>query len=132
ARRGGPAVPELSALGHPRLHLSRISSTNDRARELALGGAPHGTLVTASEQTAGRGRQGRRWSAPAGSALLMSLVVRSPPRLLPLMAAVAVCDAAGSDATIKWPNDVVVVHPQGAGEGGGALAKLAGILIEGR
>jgi BirA family transcriptional regulator, biotin operon repressor / biotin---[acetyl-CoA-carboxylase] ligase len=139
-------VPELSALGHPRLHLSRTSSTNDRARELALGGAPHGTLVTASEQTAGRGRQGRRWSAPAGSALLMSLVVRSPPPLLPLIAAVAVCDVAGEDAAIKWPNDIVVSAPasspvasrEGGAPGQGtpgatrALAKLAGILVEGR
>ncbi|HTA04728.1 MAG TPA: hypothetical protein VK774_00055, partial [Solirubrobacteraceae bacterium] len=81
-----------AALGRPRLHLRRTDSTNDRARELALAGAPHGTLVTAAEQTAGRGRQGRRWSAPAHSALLMSLLLREPPQLLPLIAAVAVCD----------------------------------------
>jgi BirA family biotin operon repressor/biotin-[acetyl-CoA-carboxylase] ligase len=74
--------------------MRRTGSTNDRARELALGGAPHGTLVTAGEQTAGRGRQGRRWSAPPQSALLISLVLRSPPRLLPLIAALAVCDVA--------------------------------------
>ena len=48
------------------LHLRRTDSTNERARALAIAGAPHGTLVTAAEQTAGRGRQGRRWSAPAG------------------------------------------------------------------
>jgi BirA family biotin operon repressor/biotin-[acetyl-CoA-carboxylase] ligase len=112
-------------LGHPRLHLRVTDSTNDRARELALAGAPHGTLVTAAEQTAGRGRHGRRWSAPAGSALLMSLLLRSPPALLPLAAAVAVCEVAGEHAQIKWPNDVVVARD-------GALAKLAGILIEGR
>ncbi|HUB76084.1 MAG TPA: hypothetical protein VL977_03460, partial [Solirubrobacteraceae bacterium] len=64
-------------LGRPRLHLRVTDSTNDRARALAIAGAPHGTLVTASEQTAGRGRQGRSWSAPAGSSLLMSLVLRA-------------------------------------------------------
>jgi len=84
----GPGPAEL--IGSPRLHLRRTDSTNDRARALASTGAPHGTLVTASEQTAGRGRQGRRWSAPAGSALLMSLLLRSPPPLLPLIAALAV------------------------------------------
>ena len=116
-------------LGRPRLHLRSTGSTNDRARELALAGAPHGTLVTAAEQTAGRGRHGRRWSAPPGSALLLSLLLRfapgAPPALLPLAAGVAVCDVAGADARVKWPNDVVVAR-------GRALAKLAGILIEGR
>jgi BirA family biotin operon repressor/biotin-[acetyl-CoA-carboxylase] ligase len=113
------------SLGLPRLHLRVTGSTNERARELASAGAPHGTLVTAAEQTAGRGRQGRRWSAPAGEAILMSLVLRPPPRLLPLAAALAVCDVAGDEAAIKWPNDVVVPHGTG-------LAKLAGILAEGR
>jgi BirA family biotin operon repressor/biotin-[acetyl-CoA-carboxylase] ligase len=112
-------------LGHPRLHLRRTDSTNERARALALAGAPHGTLVTASEQTAGRGRQGRRWSAPAGSALLMSLLLRDASALLPLAAAVAVCEVAGAGARIKWPNDIVVPR-------GDALTKLAGILVEGR
>jgi BirA family biotin operon repressor/biotin-[acetyl-CoA-carboxylase] ligase len=116
----------VTALGRPRLHLAVTGSTNDRARELAAAGAPHGTLVTAAEQTAGRGRQGRRWSAPPGQALLMSLVVRDPPPLLPLMAGVAVCAVAGERALVKWPNDVVVE------DGGGSLAKLAGILAEGR
>lgn len=58
------APPTSASLGHPRLHLRRTGSTNERARELAIAGAPHGTLVTADEQTSGRGRQGRRWSAP--------------------------------------------------------------------
>jgi BirA family biotin operon repressor/biotin-[acetyl-CoA-carboxylase] ligase len=122
------AASAASALGHPRVHLRRTDSTNERARALARAGAPHGTLVTASEQSAGRGRQGRRWSAPAGSSLLMSLLLRSPPPLLPLIAAVAVCDVAGADAQIKWPNDVVVE----TASAGPALAKLAGILVEGR
>jgi BirA family biotin operon repressor/biotin-[acetyl-CoA-carboxylase] ligase len=118
---GDPAIP----LGSPRLHLRRTDSTNERARALAAAGAPHGTLVTAAEQTAGRGRQGRRWSAPAGSALLMSLLLREPPALLPLIGAVAVCEAVGEEVRIKWPNDIVLAR-------GESFAKLAGILIEGR
>jgi BirA family transcriptional regulator, biotin operon repressor / biotin---[acetyl-CoA-carboxylase] ligase len=111
----------VTALGRPRLHLRVTTSTNDRARELAQAGAPHGTLVTATEQTAGRGRQGRTWSAPAGRALLMSIVLRETPALLPLAAALAVADVAGSDARVKWPNDVLV-------DG----RKVAGILAEAR
>ena len=108
-------------LGSPRLHLRETTSTNDRARELAQAGAPHGTLVSAAEQTAGRGRQGRTWAAPPGRALLLSLVLREPPTLLPLAAALAVAEVAGADAQIKWPNDVLL-------EG----HKVAGILAEGR
>ena len=108
-------------LGLPRLHLRVIDSTNERARALAAAGAPHGTLVTAAEQSAGRGRQGRRWSAPAGKALLMSLVLRRPGRLLPLAAAVAVAEVAGPQSRIKWPNDVLLDD-----------RKVAGILVEGR
>lgn len=130
------SAPEVGArLGHPRIHLHRTDSTNERARALAIGGAPHGTLITAAEQSAGRGRQGRAWSAPPGSSLLMSLLLRPPPDLLPLIAAVATCDAlsaytgtgtgTGTEAMIKWPNDIVLDSPHG-------LAKLAGILVEGR
>ena len=108
-------------LGHPRYHLRATDSTNERARALAAAGAPHGTLVTAAEQSAGRGRQGRTWSAPAGHALLMSVIVRDPPRLLPLVAAVAVAETADREARIKWPNDVQI-------DG----RKVAGILVEGR
>jgi len=108
-------------LGLPRLHLRATDSTNLRARALAAAGAPHGTLVTAASQSAGRGRQGRTWTAPPGRALLMSLVVREPPALVPLAAAVAVADAVGAAAQIKWPNDVLV-------DG----RKVAGILVEGR
>jgi BirA family biotin operon repressor/biotin-[acetyl-CoA-carboxylase] ligase len=111
----------VSALGRPRLHLRVIGSTNQRARELAAAGAPHGALVTASEQTAGRGRQGRTWTAPGGRALLCSLIVREPPRLLSLAAGVAVAEVAGPEARLKWPNDVLV-----------AGRKVAGILAEGR
>jgi BirA family transcriptional regulator, biotin operon repressor / biotin---[acetyl-CoA-carboxylase] ligase len=126
ATAGG--VPAGSPLGRPRVHERRVDSTNQRARDLAQSGAPHGTLVTASEQTSGRGRQGRAWVAPAGEALLMSLLVRGLDErsaVLPLTAAVAVCDAldalGASGCALKWPNDVWL-------EG----RKAAGILIEGR
>ena len=118
----------MSRLGLPRVHHRVLDSTNERAKELARAGAPHGTVVTADEQTAGRGRQGREWVAPPGAALLMSLVVRGVEgahALLPLTAAVAVCEAAeesaGVPCAIKWPNDVWVNR-----------RKLAGILIEAR
>jgi BirA family biotin operon repressor/biotin-[acetyl-CoA-carboxylase] ligase len=134
--RGRPPRDRRSpaALGRPRLHLRLTDSTNDRARELAIAGATHGTLVTASAQTAGRGRQGRRWTAPAHSSLLMSLLLRSPPPLLPLIAAVAICDVAGDAAMIKWPNDIVLARAQQSSPPGQAptFAKLAGILTEGR
>lgn len=109
------------SLGTPHLHLVATTSTNDRARELASAGAPHGTLVTAGEQSAGRGRQGRRWSAPPGRSLLMTLVLREPHPFLPLVAAVAVADVCGPAARVKWPNDVLL-------DG----RKVAGILAEGR
>jgi len=120
--RDRPAPP-TAGLGHPRIHLRRVDSTNERARKLAISGVPHGTLVSASEQTAGRGRQGRSWMAPPGGALLCSLVLRDPPALLSLRAGVAACEAIGESARLKWPNDIVVEHD---------LGKLAGILIEGR
>jgi BirA family transcriptional regulator, biotin operon repressor / biotin---[acetyl-CoA-carboxylase] ligase len=134
-------------LGRPRLHFRRVDSTNERARALAIAGAPHGTFVSAAEQTAGRGRQGRGWAAPAGSALLCSLIVRDPPPLLSLIAGVAVCDVVGEDALLKWPNDVVLperaiardtedapeMGPRRGAEGQAPkLRKLAGILVEGR
>ncbi len=115
--------------GAPHRHYRVTDSTNSRARELAGAGAPGGTVVTAAEQTAGRGRQGRSWTAPAGGALLYSAIVRPLEKrhaLLPLAAAVAVCAAAesleeGIECRIKWPNDIWV-----------AERKLAGILIEAR
>jgi BirA family biotin operon repressor/biotin-[acetyl-CoA-carboxylase] ligase len=112
-------------IGLPRVHFRLTDSTNERAKALAETGAPHGTLVTADEQTAGRGRQGRTWSAPPGTSLLLSLLLRGLEErhaLLPLTAAVAVCDALPDlDCKIKWPNDVWL---------GGR--KLCGILLEGR
>jgi BirA family biotin operon repressor/biotin-[acetyl-CoA-carboxylase] ligase len=108
-------------IGHPRVHLRLTDSTNERARALAAAGAPHGTIVTADEQSAGRGRQGRAWSAPPKTAVLMSVVLRDPSETLPLAAAVAVCEALPVEARIKWPNDVWI-------DG----RKVAGILVEAR
>jgi len=108
-------------IGSPRVHHRLTDSTNERAKQLAAGGAPHGTLVTADEQTAGRGRQGRVWTAPPRSAVLMSVVLRELDERLPLTAAVALCEALPVEAAVKWPNDVWI-------EG----RKVAGILVEGR
>ena len=108
-------------IGSPRVHHRVTDSTNERAKELAAVGAPHGTLVTADEQMAGRGRQGREWTAPPRSAVLMSVVLRELDERLPLTAAVALCEALPVEAAIKWPNDVWI-------EG----RKVAGILVEGR
>ena len=114
--------------GRPRHHLRLTDSTNDRARELAAFGAPDGTMVTANEQTAGRGRQGRSWSAPPGKALLCSAILRPLSRdqgLLPLAVPLAVCETAealgAEGCQVKWPNDVWL-----------GARKLAGILIEAR
>jgi len=113
--------------GAPHRHFRRTDSTNIRARELAEGGAPGGTVVTAGEQTAGRGRQGRVWTAPEGKALLYSAILRPLDErhlLLPLSVPLAVCAAAERlrpdiECALKWPNDVWL-------EG----RKLAGVLIE--
>jgi BirA family transcriptional regulator, biotin operon repressor / biotin---[acetyl-CoA-carboxylase] ligase len=108
----------VSGLGAPRLHLARTDSTNERAKALARE-APHGLVVTATEQTAGHGRQGRSWTTPPGEALLMSVVLHEWTGLLPLAAAVAVAHTADAGAQIKWPNDILI-------EG----RKVAGILVE--
>jgi BirA family biotin operon repressor/biotin-[acetyl-CoA-carboxylase] ligase len=124
-----PLTPRAgSALGGPFVHLDVVGSTNDHARARALAGAPHGTVVAAERQTAGRGRQGRAWSAPPGRSLTLSALARlAPPALepLPLAVAIAVCEACEAAAPvacrIKWPNDVWI-------EG----RKVAGVLIEAR
>jgi BirA family biotin operon repressor/biotin-[acetyl-CoA-carboxylase] ligase len=115
--------------GSPRRHFACVGSTNTVARELAAAGAPHGTIVTAAQQTAGRGRQGRTWTAPPDSALLYSAVLRpieARHSVLPLTVALAVCETAeqlrpGVECKVKWPNDVHLER-----------RKLAGILIEAR
>lgn len=103
------------------MHLRRIDSTNALARDLAARGAPHGTLVTASEQFAGRGRQGRGWTVRPGASLVCSWVIREPTPLLSLAAGAAVAEICGAGARIKWPNDVLI-----------DARKVAGILVEGR
>jgi BirA family biotin operon repressor/biotin-[acetyl-CoA-carboxylase] ligase len=104
-----------------------LPSTSDVAKELAEDGAAHGEVVVADRQTAGRGRRGRSWVSPPGKNLYLSVVLR--PELAPhrapeltLLASVALCEAvraAGAEAVIKWPNDLLV---------GGR--KVAGILTE--
>lgn len=114
-------------LGREHVHLDACASTNDEAARLAAGGAPHGTLVTADAQHAGRGRQGRVWHSPPGENLYLSCVLR--PGIEPMHAAavtlaagIGVWDAVratGVRPSLKWPNDVRV-------EG----RKIAGILTE--
>lgn len=128
-----------AAWGAARLAVfERIGSTNDYARDWAEAGAPDGTVVLAEEQTEGRGRRGRRWHAPAHTALLISVVLRpgSPPAGGPapgaaplrvgLAAARALERIAGVPVRLEWPNDLVV----GAGAAG-AAGKIAGVLCEG-
>jgi BirA family biotin operon repressor/biotin-[acetyl-CoA-carboxylase] ligase len=96
--------------------LNAVASTQGEAARLAAAGASEGTVVTATHQSAGRGRRGREWLDAPGESLLMSIVLRPPilPSLAPqlsLVAAVAVVDALGRTgvtATIRWPNDVMV------------------------
>jgi BirA family biotin operon repressor/biotin-[acetyl-CoA-carboxylase] ligase len=102
------------------------SSTNDDVKALAREGAPHGTAVVADAQSAGRGRLGRTWVSPPGTALYLSVLVRPiglPIARVPLLAlatAVGVGEACGAPYRIKWPNDVL--DPLGR--------KVAGILCE--
>lgn len=106
--------------------LDQTTSTQDRAKEEAEGGAAEGTAVLADEQSQGRGRFQRTWVSPKGGAILLSLVLRPPPEVaasLPIVTSLAVAKAVrkatGLDARIKWPNDIQI---------GGK--KLAGILLD--
>jgi BirA family biotin operon repressor/biotin-[acetyl-CoA-carboxylase] ligase len=105
-----------------------LGSTMDEAKRLAEDGAPEGTLVIAEAQTAGRGRNGRAWLTPPGSALAFSLVLRPSLKAgdaarLTMLAGVAVGEAieqtANVAAALKWPNDVLINGQ-----------KTAGVLIE--
>jgi BirA family biotin operon repressor/biotin-[acetyl-CoA-carboxylase] ligase len=105
-----------------------VDSTNRQARLWAQAGAPHGAVLVAQMQTAGRGRRGRQWLSPPGAGLWLSIVLRPgwPPERLPLLTfAVALAGldaiemAAGLRGTAKWPNDLLV-----------AGRKVAGILLE--
>ena len=105
-------------------------STNDIALARAEAGAPHGTVVLADAQTAGRGRRGRAWHSPPEAGVYLSAVLRAEAwsgalSVVTLAAGVAVARAiraaSGLDVELKWPNDVVVGRP---------WRKLAGILSE--
>jgi BirA family biotin operon repressor/biotin-[acetyl-CoA-carboxylase] ligase len=113
-------------IGRKVQYLESTPSTMDVAREIAADGAPHGALVFAEEQTAGRGRRGRAFYSPDSQNLYFTLVLRLPlavhrrlPVLLPLAVARAI-RAEGLDARIKWPNDIWVNGQ-----------KLCGMLIDG-
>lgn len=97
--------------------LDTVDSTNDYIKKLAEDGAPHGTLAVADYQSGGKGRRGRSWVTPHGTAIAMSILVR--PTLAPekasmmtLVAGMAVArsvkEVTGLDVKIKWPNDVVI------------------------
>lgn len=106
-----------------------VTSTNDRVAARAALGAPEGLVLVAETQTAGRGRQGRSWHSPPGSGLYVSVLLRPPSDVVPLLTlagglaiAEALRESTGLPVQIKWPNDVLA--PGGA-------RKLAGILVEG-
>lgn len=106
-----------------------IGSTNEEGIRLGMEGAPHGTLIVADEQTAGRGRAAKRWITPPNSAIAMSIVLR-PDHIaasdwlnvnaIGALAVVEALEGYGLSTQIKWPNDVLL-------EG----KKAAGILLEG-
>lgn len=112
-----------------------LPSTMDAAAALAHDGAPHGVVVVADEQTAGRGRRGTQWASPAGAGIYFSFIARShtveglaasrgPLSLITLAAGVGVREgiaaSCGLAADLKWPNDLII-----------GKRKLAGILAEG-
>ena len=123
----------------PLRYLEQAGSTNDEAVNWADAGAPDLALVIADEQTAGRGRHGRRWFTPPGSALAFSLVLRdnlwtgtleSSPQAfqmvlsrLTALGAIAVSQALrqslGLESQIKWPNDILLDR-----------RKVSGVLTE--
>ncbi|MDQ3674822.1 MAG: biotin--[acetyl-CoA-carboxylase] ligase [Gemmatimonadota bacterium] len=104
-------------IGRPLLRRNTVTSTMDELADLARAGATEGTTLLADFQTAGRGRSGRVWDAPAGTSLLFSVLLRprmSPERLTPLSILTAACVAevvetiTGLHPAIKWPNDVLI------------------------
>ena len=108
------------------MRVARARSTQDVVLRAARDGAQEGFACVAAEQTAGRGRQGREWIAPRGTALLASVLLRRSPSVatgIPFAAGLALIDVLvsgyGVAAGLKWPNDVLVER-----------RKLAGILSE--
>jgi BirA family biotin operon repressor/biotin-[acetyl-CoA-carboxylase] ligase len=129
ARALSDASPRLGAFGDVE-YVAETDSTNDLALKRAGLGAPHGTVILADAQRAGRGRQGREWFSPAGAGVYLSAVVRQESwagalSLVTLAAGVAVARglsrASGLALELKWPNDVVIGRP---------WRKIAGILSE--
>lgn len=109
-------------------HRAVLASTNDHLKQRARAGAAAWTVVLADVQTAGRGRQGRRWASPAGNLYLSVLLRPEPPvsrwSVVPLAAGVAVAEALageGLETSLKWPNDVLA----GGRKVGGILAEAA-------
>lgn len=111
--------PELgdNAIGHKILHYFRIDSTSTTAMKFASEGAPHGTVVLAEEQAAGRGRFGRSWYSERSSGIYVSVILRPPlaPSAAPaltIMAGVAAHQALSISTAlpvdIRWPNDLLV------------------------
>jgi BirA family biotin operon repressor/biotin-[acetyl-CoA-carboxylase] ligase len=110
--------------------VAETGSTNSDALDLARYGVGEGVVVVADHQTAGRGRLGRRWEAPPGASLLVSVLLRPPASVadaVGLTAALAMAEAvelvSGVHASLKWPNDLVV-------DVDGSDRKLAGVLTE--
>jgi BirA family biotin operon repressor/biotin-[acetyl-CoA-carboxylase] ligase len=112
---------------------AEVDSTNRVVADLARAGAPDGVVVGADHQTAGRGRRGRTWEAPAGASLLVSVLLRPAPALVTLaagLAAAGACEAvAGVTVGLKWPNDLLV-GVTGPGGRSREEAKVGGILTE--
>lgn len=116
-----------TALGaRPLRFYKAIGSTNDAAREWLRTGAATGSVVIADEQAQGRGRQGRTWQTPPGTALAISVILRPPDSSLPRLAmlgALAIAEMAEATGIagvgIKWPNDVQI-----------AGRKVSGVLAE--
>lgn len=108
---------KTKTMGQTIYFYEETDTTNNRARELALEGAPEGTLVVAEKQTAGRGRRGKVWESPLGTGIWMSLVLRpqiapAEASVLTLLCGLATAEAieaeTGLSAGIKWPNDILV------------------------
>lgn len=108
---------KTKTMGQSIYFYEETDTTNNRARELALEGAPEGTLVVAEKQTAGRGRRGKVWESPLGTGIWMSLVLRpqiapTEASVLTLLCGLATAEAieaeTGLSAGIKWPNDILI------------------------
>ena len=113
---GDPFCVEAAGDYPAPIHLyDRLESSNQTAKRLALSGAPHGTLVLTDQQSAGRGRMGRKFESPAGQGIYLSLLLRADipaadAQTVTVSAAVAVCRAVkalcGLELSIKWVNDL--------------------------